>query len=441
MQTRLIALTAAGALCLVASVAAQPSLREQIDADYEAHLWPLFEHFHRNPELSFLETETAARLAAELEAAGFEVTTGVGQTGVVAMMENGDGPTVLVRADMDGLPVREDSGLPYASTATQVNRQGETVPVMHACGHDVHITALVGTARRLAAARDAWRGTLMLIGQPAEERISGARAMMEDGLYERFGRPDYALSFHVDAHLPAGKSDAPTGIMGASSDSIDVIVHGIGAHGASPHQGKDPIVIGSQIVLALQTLVSRELSPLEPGVVTVGAFHAGFKHNIIPDRAELQLTVRSDSPETRQKLLDGIRRVAENIGRAAGLPEDMLPEVVHTGESTPVMVNDEELAARLNGVFRAHFGPDQFQRQPRTGMGAEDFPYFTNVEPPVPGLYFQVGGTAQEAFDAARTGGPPVAGHHSPFFKIEPEPSVKVGTEAMTIAVLELLKP
>ena len=418
----------------------QSSLAEQIDADYE-HLEPLYDHFHRNPELSFLEFETAKRLAAEIEAVGFEVTTGVGETGIVAIMENGEGPTVLVRADMDGLPVREQSGLENASVATQVNRRGEEVPVMHACGHDVHITGLVGTARRLAANRDKWKGTVMLIGQPAEERISGARVMMEDGLYERFGRPDYALAFHVDADLPAGKLFAPPGLQGASSDSLDIIVHGVGAHGASPHAGKDPIVIASQIVVALQTLVSRELSPLEPGVVTVGAFHSGLKHNIISDRAELQLTVRSDSPETRDKLLSGIERIATNVGRAAGLPEDLLPEVKHTGEQTPVMINDAALAERMDGVFRAHFQDDQFTSMDRTGMGAEDFPFFTNVEPPIPGLYFMVGGTPQEAFDAAAAGGPPVPSHHSPFFKVTPEPAIKMGVEAMTVAVFELLEP
>jgi hippurate hydrolase len=309
---------------------------------------------------------------------------------------------------------------------------------MHACGHDVHITSLVGTARRLAANKDQWRGTVMLIGQPAEERISGAREMMEDGLYERFGRPDYALAFHVDADLPAGKIDAPAGLVSSSSDSVDIVVHGVGAHGASPHAGKDPIVIGAQIVLALQTLVSREIPPLEPGVVTVGAFHSGFKHNIISDRAELQLTVRSDSRETRDTLLDGIERIAEHIGRAAGLPEELLPEVTRSTESTPVMINDAELAGRLNAVLLDHFGPDQFVSQPRTGMGAEDFPFFTDVEPPVPGLYFQVGGTPQAAWDAAQNGGPPIPSHHSPFFRIEPEPAITVGTEAMTVAVMEL---
>ncbi len=436
MRVYLSALLALG----LSSAATADSIGDQVAADYE-YLGPLFEHFHRNPELSFLEHETAKRLAAELEAVGFEVSGGIGETGIVAIMENGDGATVLVRADMDGLPVAEDSGLDYASTATQMNRAGDTVPVMHACGHDVHITSLVGTARRLAENRDRWRGRVMLVGQPAEERISGARAMMEDGLYERFGRPDYALAFHVDADLPSGQLDAPVGISGASSDSVDIVVHGIGAHGASPHAGKDPIVIASQIVLALQTLVSRELSPLEPGVVTIGAFHSGFKHNIISDRAELQLTVRSDSQETRDKLLAGIERIARNIGRAAGLPEEMLPEMIHTGESTPVLINDDELTERLRGVLVEHFGEERFTSQPRKGMGAEDFPYFTNVEPPIPGLYFQVGGTPWEAWEAARDGGDPIPSHHSPFFRIEPQPAITTGTEAMTVAVLELLRP
>jgi hippurate hydrolase len=440
MKQTLVVLTLLIAISISAPARGQANLGQQVESDY-AYLGPLFDHFHRNPELSFLEFETAKRLAAEIEAVGFEVTTGVGETGIVAVMENGAGPTVLVRADMDGLPVREQSGLANASTATQVNRKGEEVPVMHACGHDVHITSLVGTARRLAENRDRWSGRVMLIGQPAEERISGARVMMEDGLYERFGRPDYALAFHVDADLAAGKLFAPAGLQGASSDSLDIIVHGVGAHGASPHTGKDPIVIGSQIVVALQTLVSRELSPLEPGVVTVGAFHSGLKHNIISDRAELQLTVRSDSPETRDKLLSGIERIARSIGMAAGLPEEKLPEVRHTGERTPVMINDAALAERMDAVFRAHFSDDQFASMERTGMGAEDFPFFTNVEPPIPGLYFMVGGTDQAAFDAAASGGPPIPSHHSPIFKITPEPAIKTGVEAMTVAVFELLKP
>lgn len=418
--------------------ASADDLTDAINADY-GYLGPLFTHFHQNPELSFVETETAKRLASELEQLGFTVTTGVGGTGIVAMMENGDGPQVLVRADMDGLPVEEDTGLPYSSTARQVNINGVEMPVMHACGHDMHMTSLVGTARRLVAMRDQWSGTLMLVGQPAEERIGGAKAMVEDNLYERFGRPDYALALHVAAGEPAGQVIYGSGLTYSSSDSVDIRVYGTGTHGASPHLGNDPVVLASQIVLALQTLVSREISPLEAGVVTVGSFHAGRKHNIISDHADLQLTVRSNDEAVREKLLQGIKRIAENMGRVAGLPEDRLPKVDLSIESTPTTFNDEALAARLGSVFENAFGPDGTAPAIQRGMGAEDFPYFTNVEPPIPGFYFAIGGTPQADLDAQENGGPRVAGHHSPFFKIEPESSIKSGVRAMTLAVLELM--
>lgn len=422
-----------------AAHAADMGLRADIARDYDARLKDLFIHFHQNPELSFQETKTAARLAKELRALGIQVTEGVGRTGVVGVLKNGEGPTVLIRGDMDGLPVEEKSGLPYASKARQVGSNGKEMPVMHACGHDVHVTALIGTAKQLVARKDRWKGTVVFVGQPAEETISGARAMIEDGLYTRFPRPDYALAFHVSADVPAGKIGLVPGLTSSSSDSVDIIVHGVGAHGASPHTGKDPIVIGSQIVMALQTLVSREIAPLEPGVVTVGAFHAGHKHNIISDRAELQLTVRSDNEAVRRKLLDGIKRIAENAGRMAGLPENRLPEVRVGFESTPATVNDAALASRVRAAFVGQFGEDVFHMQPRQGMGAEDFAYFIQTEPKIPGVYFAVGGTSQAVLDAAKAGGPPVASHHSPLFKIEPEPSVKAGVEAMTVAALDLL--
>lgn len=414
-------------------------LGREIAAEYERDLGALFEHFHRHPELSFLEHATAARLAAELEDAGAEVTTGVGGTGLVGVLRNGEGPTVLVRADMDGLPVKEDSGLAYASTATQVDRDGRELPVMHACGHDVHMTALVGTARLLARHRERWSGTVLLVGQPAEERIGGARAMLADGLYQRFGVPDAALALHVAAEAPAGTVSLRSGLVYSSSDSVDVIVPGVGAHGAAPHKGVDPIVLGSQIVLALQTLVSREIAPLQPGVVTVGSFHAGFKHNIIPDEARLQLTVRSDDEAVRATLLAGIERIAENLGRAAGLPEDDLPRVEFVGESTPTTVNDPALTARVRAAFERALGPERLHASPREGMGAEDFAEFVQTPERVPGVYFSVGGTPPAALAAERDGGPPVPSHHSPFFRIAPRPAVSLGIEAMTVAVLELL--
>ena len=426
-------------LSLTSGLYADSALEKQISADYEDYLKPLFIHFHKNPELSLLEFKTAARMADELRAAGFTVTEKVGGTGVVAMMENGDGPLVMMRADMDGLPVEEKSGLSYASTATQVDPITKNeVPVMHACGHDVHITSLVGTARYMSANKDKWSGTLMLLVQPAEERIMGARLMMQDNLWQRFGTPDYALAFHVGAQLPSHAINVVGGSTYAGSDSVDIIVHGIGAHGASPHSGKDPIVLGSQIVLALQTLISRELPPRDAGVITVGSFHSGTKHNIISDRAHLQLTVRNTSLETRKLLLDGIERIAVNLGRAAGLPEDKLPEVIFSKESTPPTLNDFDLADRLRTHWIGKFGEERVLSIRSKGMGAEDFPYFT-TDPKIPSVYFAVGGTPLEKIEAARNGGEPVPSHHSPLFKITPKPAVVTGTTATIYALLDLM--
>lgn len=424
---------------LTSSAFAGDSLKEVVAKDYDAHLAKLFLHFHQNPELSLQEFKTSERLAKELKAEGFDVTTGVGGTGVVAIMKNGKGPLVMMRADMDGLPVEEKSGLSYASKAMQKDLiTGNVVPVMHACGHDVHITSLVGTARRMAAMKDQWSGTLMLIGQPAEERVIGAKAMMEDNLWQRFGKPDYALAFHVSSEGEAGVINVNEGAPYAGADTVDIIVHGIGAHGAAPHAGKDPVLIGSQIVVALQTLVSRELSPREPGVVTVGSFHSGTKHNIISDRAHLQLTVRNTNLETRKVLLDGIKRIAENMGRVAGLPEDKLPEVIVSAETTPPTVNNDELARRLRKVWQTKMGMDKVVDIKTKGMGAEDFPYFT-TDPAIPSVYFAIGGTPREAFEAAEAGGEAVPSHHSPLFKITPEPAVKSGVEATVHALLDLM--
>lgn len=434
----LIALIAAVLLALPA-VSGAASLSEDIQADYDAHLGVLFDHFHRNPELSLVEHKTAARMAAELREAGFEVTEGVGGTGVIAIMNNGAGPMVMMRADMDGLPVEEKSGLENASKVLQEDPiTGDMVPVMHACGHDVHITSLVGTARQMAARRGDWSGTLMLLVQPAEERVLGARMMKEDDLWERFGQPDFALAFHVASEFEAGKINVSDGSPYAGADTVDIIIHGVGAHGASPHAGKDPIVLGSQIVLALQTLVARELSPRAPGVVTVGSFHAGTKHNIISDRAHLQLTVRNTSEETRTLLLEGIERIAVNMGRVAGLPEDKLPEVIVSDESVPPTINDAELARRLRSVWIEHLGEDQVISSGSEGMGAEDFPFFS-TDPDIPSVYWAVGGTPAEDFEWAAAGGPPVPSHHSPLFKISPEPSVTRGVESTVLALLELM--
>ena len=430
--------------CLLAVLFSLPAfaseLSDAVSKDYTEHLGKLFDHFHRNPELSTVEHETARRMAMELSLAGFDVTEGVGGTGVVAMLENGPGPLVMMRADMDGLPVEEKSGLENASKAKQIDPiTGNEVFTMHACGHDVHITSLVGTARHMAANKDEWTGTLMLLVQPAEERVLGARAMRDDSLWERFGKPDYALAFHVSSSGVAGIINVQEGSPYAGADTVDIIIHGVGAHGASPHRGKDPIVLGSQIVLALQTLVARELSPRDPGVVTVGSFHSGTKHNIISDRAHLQLTVRNTSPGTRKVLLDGIQRIAVNMGRVAGLPEDKLPEVIISNESVPPVVNDAALVRRLRSAWIESMGDEAVVDIPTKGMGAEDFPFFT-MDPEISSVYWAVGGTPQAAFDVEAAGGEPVPSHHSPLFRISPEPSVTKGVESTVVALKALMQ-
>lgn len=425
-------------LSLGLSAANTSEISNSIAKDYQEHLAPLWDYFHRNPELSLMEHNTAKRLAQEIRSVGFTVTEGIGGTGIVAILKNGPGPMVMVRADMDGLPVKELSGLKNASQAVMTDWDGNEVGVMHACGHDVHITSLVGTARYMAAIKDQWSGTLMLIGQPAEEKGPGASAMMADGIWEKFGQPDYALAFHVDADAVAGKITIDESSPYAGSDSVDIIVHGIGAHGAYPHQGKDPIVIGAQIVTNLQTVISRELAPRDAGVITVGSFHSGTKHNIISERAHLQLTVRSLNPRVREQLLTAIKRVAIGTAKTAGLSDDKMPEVIVSPEAYPPTFNDKKLAQRLKGVIVKQMGEDALIPPAESGMGAEDFGFFTS-EPYIPSVYFSVGGTPKEDFERAEAGGPPVASHHSPQFKISPEPAVKSGVKASVLALLELM--
>jgi amidohydrolase len=433
IKTSLMSFVLASPLAMASS-----ELTDRVEQLYEEQLDDLFLWFHQNPELSMMEFKTSKRLASELEALGYEVSTGIATTGVVAIMRNGEGPLVMMRADMDGLPVKEKSGLPYASTATQVDWEGNNVSTMHACGHDVHITSLVGTARIMAERKSDWSGTLMLIGQPAEERISGAKAMRDAGIWETFGTPDYALAFHVTSTVPTGMIVAdPAPYSGA--DTVDIIIKGVGAHGASPHRGVDPVLLGSQIVLGLQTVVSRNLSPRRPGVITVGSFHSGTKHNIISDEARLQLTVRSESKADRALLLDGIKRVAENMGRVAGLSGDMLPEVIVSEESVPPTLNNADLLAQLREVWSDALGEQVFFEEERLGMGAEDFPFFT-VDPNIRSVYFAVGGTPKADFEREAAGGEPVPSHHSPLFKITPKPSVTLGVEATVVALMDLLQ-
>ena len=426
------------ALAMQGSAHAAAPLSDAVSQVYDAKLKDLFLYFHQNPELSTMEHQTSARLADELASLGYTVHRNVGGTGIVALLENGEGPLVMFRADMDGLPVEEKSGLAYASRAKQIDPNGNEVFVMHACGHDVHITSLVGTAQIMAERRDEWQGTLMLIGQPAEERVMGAAAMRADNIWDRFGQPDYAMAFHVTSAMPTGMLGASVDSPYSGADTVDIYITGVGAHGASPHRGIDPIVLGSQIVMGLQTVVSRTLPPRRPGVITVGAFHSGTKHNIISDAAHLQLTVRSESASDRTLLLDGIHRVAENMGRVAGLPEELLPRVVVSDESVPPTLNDKVLTERIMALWNGHFGEGVLFSGERLGMGAEDFPFFT-VDPFIPSLYFAVGGTPPEDFVTEQSGGAPVPSHHSPLFKVEPDASVTLGVEASVSALLELM--
>jgi len=421
---------------LMAGAVSASDLDTDIAKDY-AYLEALYIHLHSNPEISFQEEKTAARIATELRQIGFGVTENVGGHGVVAVLKNGAGPTVMLRADMDGLPVKEQTGLTFASVATTTDDKGTLVPAMHACGHDVHMTSLVGTARRLVAMQDKWQGTLVLIGQPAEERVGGAKAMLADGLFERFPRPDYNVALHVSATLAAGDIGLASGYALANVDSVDIAVKGVGGHGAYPHTTKDPILLASQIVVALQTLVSRETSPLEPAVVTVGSMHSGTKHNIISDGAHLQLTVRSYSADVRKTLLEGIKRIAESQAASYGLPKELWPEVSYS-EGTPATYNDPQLTGRVTGLLAEKFGAD-YVHSLSPVMGAEDFAYFGLVEPKIPSLIFWLGAANPADVAAAERGEKKLSSLHSPFFAPDREDTLKRGVAAMSTIVLDLL--
>ena len=427
-------------LAVLVVPAAADDLRRSLEADYRTHLRALYEHFHTYPELSLQEHATAARLAAELREADFDVTEGVGGTGVVAVMENGDGPTLMLRADMDALPLREQTGLPFASTVRQSTASGEESWVMHACAHDTHMTGLVGAARQLASMRDAWSGTLLLIGQPAEEIGAGARNMLDDGLFERFPTPDAVFAFHTFSQFPAGSIAYVSGPAMANVDSVDIRVRGVGGHGSAPHTAKDPIAVAGYIITALQTLVARELDPLESGVVTIGAIHGGTTHNIIPNEVRMQLTVRSYTDDVRKRLLDGIERIAHAQAASAGLPDELMPEVSWRERYTPATVNDPELTERAVAVLRQRFGDDQVRRVPPV-MGGEDFGRFGRTPQRIPIFMFWVGGTPADVFEAhhARSEAPPA--NHSPFFAPDAETAVTMGAEGFVALVLDHLGP
>ncbi|WP_420910619.1 amidohydrolase [Qipengyuania spongiae] len=403
-------------------------------------LMELYRDLHAHPELSFEETETAAKLSKRMRGLGFEVTENVGRTGVVSVMRNGDGPVVLLRADMDGLPVVEQTGLPFASKVTATPASGVTTGVMHACGHDTHMAGFIGAAQLLAERKDEWQGTLVMVLQPAEELGLGALAMLEDGLYTRFPKPDYAVAFHdAAAPAPAGTIGFTPGYALANVDSVDITVKGIGGHGAYPQTTVDPVVLASSIVMKLQTVVSRNSNPLDPAVITVGSFHAGAKHNIISDEAKLQLTVRSYSDESRKQLLDGIRRVARGEAITAGLSEEMLPVVTVEDPYTPSTFNDPDFTQNVMTGFRDRFGEARVMEWPAV-MGGEDFSQFRRAAPDdVKSLIFWISGTPAEMLTALEQEGTPLPSLHSPFWAPDAEAVVRTGAEALASAALDLM--
>jgi amidohydrolase len=406
--------------------------KPQIDTVYP-HVESLYEDLHRNPELSLHEVKTAAKMAEQLRSLGFDVTTGVGGTGVVGVLKNGQGPTVMIRAELDALPVQEKTGLAYASHVMTKDDQGADVPVMHACGHDLHMAIGIGTATLLSQNKDRWHGTFIFVGQPAEERIRGASAMLKDGLFTRFPRPDFALSLHDTADLPAGMLGYTPGYALSNSDSVDVTIYGKGAHGSAPQDGVDPIVIAARTILAWQTIISREKSPFDPGVITVGSIHGGTKHNIIPEEVKMQLTVRSYTDPVRQHLLDSIARIAKAEAEASGAPK---PPKVDVIESVGAVYNDPALTARVAAALKTQFG-DKNVVEEKPNMASDDFAEYGRAG--VPALQFSLGAADPAKFAAAKKTGELLPGPHSPYFAPDREPSLRTGIEAETTAVLAVL--
>jgi amidohydrolase len=405
-----------------------------------------YEDLHAHPELSHHEERTAALLAGELRKAGYEVTERVGKYpkglqafGIVAVLKNGSGPAVLVRTELDALPVEEKTGLSYASQVRTQNDSGQDVGVMHACGHDLHMTSLLGTARILARLKDRWHGTLLLVGQPAEEMIDGARAMLNDDLYARFGKPDYALALHDNSEMVAGQVGVVSGPLLASATSVDVTIRGVGGHAAHPQGTKDPIVMAAEFILALQTIVSRQTDPQDPAVVTVGSIHGGSKHNIIPDEVKLQLSIRSFSEDVRKNILAAITRTAQGVALAAGVPEDRAPIVSVSETLAPVTYNDPGLARRLKAVFVAALGSENVLES-RPAMASEDFGLFGLEGRQIPVFMFRLGAVDPQKMAESLKSGKPLPSLHSSLFAPLPGPSIRTGVVAMTSAVLDLMK-
>ena len=431
---------------LTRNVNAQQNLDGMIERDI-ASLVATYKTLHAAPELSHYEEKTSAFVAKELRALGYTVTERIGTYqrpewigyGVAGVMKNGEGPVVLVRADMDGLPVEEKTGLPYASKVRAKTNANQEVGVMHACGHDIHVTALLGTAKMLAQLKDQWRGTLVLIGQPAEETIDGARAMLDGGLYGKIPKPDFAIALHDNGGFEAGKVGVTPGFALANTTSVDITVRGVGGHGSAPENAKDPIVLAAQIIVALQTIVSREIPPRDPAVVTVGSINGGTRYNIIPDEVKLQLTVRAYKEEVRQQILASIERIAKGTALAAGIPAELTPVVkVSETEVTPATYNDPAMTERLTRVFIKTLGRENVLDYPPI-MGGEDFGRF-GLEGQIPTVMFWVGAADPAKVAESKRTGKPLPSAHSAYFAPMPEPTIRTGVKAMTSAVMELMK-
>ena len=440
-------LTLVLALLLSVSInsnAQQLSLDAMIERDL-ASLLSTYKSLHTTPELSHREEKTSAFVAGELRKLGFTVTERIGKFqnaqwtgyGIVGVLKNGPGPTVLVRTELDALPVEEKTGLPYSSQVKTKNDAGVEVSVMHACGHDIHMTSFLGAAKLLTELKDKWSGTLVMLGQPAEETGDGASAMLRDDLYARFPKPDFAIALHDKPELETGKVGYTPGYAMASATSIDVKIRGVGGHGSAPENTKDPIVTAAQVVMALQTIVSRENSPLDPAVVTVGSIHGGTRYNIIPDEVNLQLTVRTYKPEVRQRILASIERIVKGVALTAGIPEDRAP-TVKVSEGTGSTYNDPQLLERLAVAFKQALGEENVVKVP-TIMASEDFGYFS-LDQKIPTTIFWLGASDPAKVKQSRDSGVALPGLHSALFAPVPEPTLRTGVKAMTSAVLELMK-
>ena len=430
-----------------ALVLAQQTPQSLADAELPS-LLAIYKDIHSHPELSGHEERTATLVAKELRATGCEVTENFGKYndpklksyGVIGVMKNGDGPTVLIRTDMDALPVEEETGLPYASKVTTKNDEGKDVHVMHACGHDSHIAAFIGTARALAKLKDQWHGTILFVAQPAEELGTGARALLKAGLYDRFGKPDFALGFHDKADLETGHIGVTEGYTSANVDSVDVTVRGVGGHGAYPHKTKDPIVLAAEIINAWQTIVSRENNPLDPVVITVGSIHGGTKHNIIPDEVKMQITVRTYKSEVREHVLAAIERIAKGIAAAGGMPPERAPIVsISKDQFCPATYNNPELTKRLVAVWKKSLGDENVEIVDSV-MGGEDFSEYSLPDHSIPAVNFHFGAVDPAKIAEFKQAGKELPTLHSSKFAPVPEPTIRLGIVGMIAAVLELMK-